>query len=643
MLRDLYGIEPGEIDLCTFPLFALFAPALGMTCDHPRDGRDPAGAGRSDEDHRGDRGLRRDEPVRLARLAPPRRRVSARSAACKLPTLRRVISAGAPVPARVLETFATMLAPGVQIFTPYGATEALPVASIGSDEILGETRHATDRGAGRLRRPAGRRDAGRDHPDHRRADRRLVRRPDRPRRRDRRDRRPGAGRHPRRTSTAPRRPRWPRSPTRHRAGGVLAPDGRPRLPRRAGPDLVLRAEVAPGRDRRRGRSSRSRARRSSTPIPRSPGRRSSASGRPARCGRCSASSREAWPRSRADRDRLRARAARARREPGRTRGRSRTFSSTGRSPSTSATTPRSSARSWPSGRRGGCRHERARHRRRRVPRRRDRPPAGRARRHGPEPRAGRLPGAPRPRRRAGPGRPGRSATPSPARSEGCDVVFHVAAKAGVWGPYADYYRSNVDGHAERRRGLPRARGAAARLHQLAERRLRRPRHGGGRRVGPLSRRTSTPPTRRPRPRPSGSSWRRTAPTLATVALRPHLIWGPGDNHLVPRIIARARAGRLRRIGRRAEAGRLDLHRQRRRRPPPRRRPARARARRSPGKAYFISQGEPLAGLGPGQPHPRRPRGLPPVTRTVPPGRRLPGRGRLRRRRTRARASRPSRR
>ena len=39
------------------------------------------------------------------------------------------------------------------------------------------------------------------------------------------------------------------------------------------------------------------------------------------------------------------------------------------------------------------------------------------------------------------------------------------------------------------------------------------------------------------------------PDLATVALRPHLIWGPGDNHLIPRILARARAGRLRRIGR----------------------------------------------------------------------------------------------
>ena len=39
-----------------------------------------------------------------------------------------------------------------------------------------------------------------------------------------------------------------------------------------------------------------------------------------------------------------------------------------------------------------------------------------------------------------------------------------------------------------------------------------------------------------------------SPDLATVSLRPHLIWGPGDNHLVPRIIAKAKAGRLKRIG-----------------------------------------------------------------------------------------------
>src|SRR6185369_10619365 len=66
----------------------------------------------------------------------------------RLPTLRRAISAGAPVAARVLDRFAAMLPPGAQIFTPYGATECLPVASIGSDEILGETRRATDEGAG---------------------------------------------------------------------------------------------------------------------------------------------------------------------------------------------------------------------------------------------------------------------------------------------------------------------------------------------------------------------------------------------------------------------------------------------------------------------------------------------------------------
>jgi nucleoside-diphosphate-sugar epimerase len=38
------------------------------------------------------------------------------------------------------------------------------------------------------------------------------------------------------------------------------------------------------------------------------------------------------------------------------------------------------------------------------------------------------------------------------------------------------------------------------------------------------------------------------PEFATVSLRPHLIWGPGDNHLVPRILARGRAGKLRRVG-----------------------------------------------------------------------------------------------
>jgi acyl-coenzyme A synthetase/AMP-(fatty) acid ligase len=66
----------------------------------------------------------------------------------KMPTLRRVISAGAPVPAAAIERFVSMLNPGVQVHTPYGATEALPVSSIGSDELLGETRYRTLEGAG---------------------------------------------------------------------------------------------------------------------------------------------------------------------------------------------------------------------------------------------------------------------------------------------------------------------------------------------------------------------------------------------------------------------------------------------------------------------------------------------------------------
>ena len=66
----------------------------------------------------------------------------------KLPTLRRAISAGAPVPAKTLARFVAMLSPGAQVFTPYGATESLPVASIGSDEILGDTRAQTDLGKG---------------------------------------------------------------------------------------------------------------------------------------------------------------------------------------------------------------------------------------------------------------------------------------------------------------------------------------------------------------------------------------------------------------------------------------------------------------------------------------------------------------
>jgi len=74
----------------------------------------------------------------------------------KLPTLRRVITAGAPMPPDTLERFGSMLDDDVQVFTPYGATESLPVASIGSHEILRETAEATHQGKGTcVGRPLG--------------------------------------------------------------------------------------------------------------------------------------------------------------------------------------------------------------------------------------------------------------------------------------------------------------------------------------------------------------------------------------------------------------------------------------------------------------------------------------------------------
>ena len=148
ILRRLYGIEPGEVDLPTFPLFGLFGPALGMTSIIPRDGRDAARGRRSAQDPRRHPLLRRHQPVRLARPHSARRPLRRRAAASQLPTLRRVISAGAPVPWQAIERFAALLADGVQVHTPYGATEALPVCSIGSDEILRETRLRTAEGAG---------------------------------------------------------------------------------------------------------------------------------------------------------------------------------------------------------------------------------------------------------------------------------------------------------------------------------------------------------------------------------------------------------------------------------------------------------------------------------------------------------------
>lgn len=146
-LQKLYAIEAGEIDLCTFPLFALFAPALGMTAVIPdMDATKPAQVNPDRIfETIDDFGITNmfGSPALLRRVAS--QGVQQKK---KLPTLKRVISAGAPVPATVLEQFGSMLNDDANIYTPYGATESLPVCSIDSKTILNQTRQLTDNGHG---------------------------------------------------------------------------------------------------------------------------------------------------------------------------------------------------------------------------------------------------------------------------------------------------------------------------------------------------------------------------------------------------------------------------------------------------------------------------------------------------------------
>lgn len=146
-LQKIYAIRPGEIDLPTFPLFALFAPALGMSSvipimDFTRPGAvEPQNIIQPIQQFKITTMF--GSPALIDRVGR-----YGQQHEVKLPSLKRAISAGAPVSASVLERFCRLLDDNVQVFTPYGATESLPVCSIGSKEILAETRYLTDQGRG---------------------------------------------------------------------------------------------------------------------------------------------------------------------------------------------------------------------------------------------------------------------------------------------------------------------------------------------------------------------------------------------------------------------------------------------------------------------------------------------------------------
>jgi nucleoside-diphosphate-sugar epimerase len=198
--------------------------------------------------------------------------------------------------------------------------------------------------------------------------------------------------------------------------------------------------------------------------------------------------------------------------------------------------------------------------------------------------------------------------------QGCDVVFHVAARAGVAGRYAGYHTTNVLGTQH---VLTACREAG--VHRLVYTSSPSVVFDGRDMEGvdesvpyPSHYEAHYPRTKAEAERAVLAA---NNPELATVALRPHLIWGPGDNHLVPRILERGRAGRLRRIGSRnclIDSVYIDNAAQAHLLAADRLAPGSAVA----GRAYFISNGEPMpvwdlvnAILKAG--------GVPPVTRRVP--------------------------
>jgi olefin beta-lactone synthetase len=142
MLRDAFGIDAGGIDFPTFPPFALFDPALGLTSIIPD--MDPTRPAKADP---------RKLHAAIARFgvdqlfgSPALMRVLAEHGA-PLPTLKRVTSAGAPVPPDVAAKMLALLPGDARFWTPYGATECLPVAVIEGRELLA-LRERTEQGAG---------------------------------------------------------------------------------------------------------------------------------------------------------------------------------------------------------------------------------------------------------------------------------------------------------------------------------------------------------------------------------------------------------------------------------------------------------------------------------------------------------------
>ncbi len=145
-IQERYAIEPGDVDVQGFPLFGLFNSAMGVTSVIPEmDFSRPATV-----DPRNILEAVTDWEATQSFASPAV--WNSVGQFCErenlwMPSLKRVLSAGAPVPPHVLKRM-KKAAPNAEMYTPYGATEALPVASISASDVLGETIERSNEGGG---------------------------------------------------------------------------------------------------------------------------------------------------------------------------------------------------------------------------------------------------------------------------------------------------------------------------------------------------------------------------------------------------------------------------------------------------------------------------------------------------------------
>ena len=199
-------------------------------------------------------------------------------------------------------------------------------------------------------------------------------------------------------------------------------------------------------------------------------------------------------------------------------------------------------------------------------------------------------------------------------SRGCDAVIHTAALAGIWGDFENFSRTNIGGTMAVL-GACELNGIGKLVYTSTPSVVHAGHdiEGGDERLPyPARFQAHYPATKAVAERRVLAA---NSARLATVALRPHLIWGPGDNHLLPRILKRAQAGQLRFIGapKKIDTIYIDNAAQAHLDALDRVAPGAACA----GKPYFISQDQPIA-LDEMVNRLLRSCGQPPVTKRISP-------------------------